>query len=31
MIEVKDAVMLFDDKNALDGISLSIPEGCAYG
>lgn len=31
MIEVKDAVMQFDGKNALDGISLSIPEGCAYG
>lgn len=31
MIEVKDAVMQFDDKNALDGISLTIPEGCAYG
>lgn len=31
MIEVKNAVMRFDDKNALDGISLSIPGGCAYG
>ena len=31
MIEVKDAVMNFDDKSALDGITLSIPEGCAYG
>ncbi|MGN1340116.1 MAG: ABC transporter ATP-binding protein [Oscillospiraceae bacterium] len=31
MIEVKDAVMRFDDKNALDGITLTIPEGCAYG
>lgn len=31
MIEVKDAVMQFDGKNALDGITLSIPEGCAYG
>lgn len=31
MIEVKDAVMQFDGKNALDGISLTIPEGCAYG
>ena len=27
MIEVKDAVMQFDGKNALDGISLTIPEG----
>ncbi len=31
MIEVKNAVMRFDDKNALDGISLDIPAGCAYG
>lgn len=31
MIEIKDAVMRFDEKNALDGITLSIPEGCAYG
>lgn len=31
MIEVKNAVMHFEDKNALDGISLTIPEGCAYG
>ena len=31
MIEVKNAVMRFDDRNALDGISLTIPEGCAYG
>ena len=31
MIEIKDCVMRFDDKNALDGISLTIPEGCAYG
>ena len=31
MIEVKNAVMRFDDKNALDGVSLTIPEGCAYG
>ena len=31
MIEVKDAVMQFEGKNALDGISLTIPEGCAYG
>ena len=27
MIEVKNAVMRFDDRNALDGISLTIPEG----
>ncbi|MGN0578757.1 MAG: ABC transporter ATP-binding protein [Ruminiclostridium sp.] len=31
MIEIKDCVMQFDDKNALDGINLTIPEGCAYG
>lgn len=31
MIEVKNAVMRFEDKNALDGISLTIPQGCAYG
>lgn len=31
MIEIKDAVMRFDDKAALDGVSLQIPEGTAYG
>lgn len=31
MIEVSNAVMRFDDRNALDGITLSVPEGCAYG
>lgn len=31
MIEVKNAVMRFEDRNALDGISLTIPEGSAYG
>lgn len=31
MIEVKNAVIQFDDHRALDGVSLSIPEGCAYG
>lgn len=31
MIEIKDAVMRFDDSNALDGVSITIPEGCAYG
>lgn len=31
MIEVKNAVMNFGGSNALDGISLTIPEGCAYG
>ena len=31
MIEIKNAVMQFDEKNALDGITLSIPAGCAYG
>ncbi len=31
MIEIKKAVMRFDDKNALDGVEIQIPEGCAYG
>ena len=31
MIKVKDAVMIFDDRRAVDGVSLEIPEGCAYG
>ncbi len=31
MIEIKNVVMHFDERNALDGISLEIPEGCAYG
>lgn len=31
MIEVKNVVMRFDGSNALDGISVDIPEGCAYG
>ena len=31
MIEVKNAVMRFEDKNALDGITITIPGGCAYG
>ncbi len=31
MIEIKNAVMRFDDKNALDGVDITIPEGCAYG
>ncbi len=31
MIEIKNAVMRFEDYRALDGISLEIPEGCAYG
>ncbi len=31
MIEIKNAVMRFDDSIALDGVSISIPEGCAYG
>lgn len=31
MIEIKNCVMQFDNKNALDGINLTIPEGCAYG
>ncbi len=31
MIEIKKAVMRFDNIVALDGIDLTIPEGCAYG
>lgn len=31
MIEIKNAVMRFEDNNALDGVSIEIPEGCAYG
>lgn len=31
MISIKNAVMRFDDKYALSGVSLEIPEGCAYG
>ncbi len=31
MIEIKNAVMRFDDITALDGVNLTIPEGCAYG
>ena len=31
MIEIKNAVMRFDDITALDGVDLTIPEGCAYG
>lgn len=32
MIEIKDCVMCFDrGENALDGISISVPEGSAYG
>lgn len=32
MIEIKDCVMRFDrEERAVDGISLSIPEGSAYG
>ena len=31
MIEIKNAVMQFDEKNALDGVSITIPAGCAYG
>lgn len=31
MIEIKNAVMRFGDSNALDGVSITIPEGCAYG
>lgn len=31
MIEIKNAVMRFDDKNALDGVDITIPEGSAYG
>jgi len=31
MIEIKNAVMRFGDISALDGVSLTIPEGSAYG
>lgn len=32
MIEIKDCVMCFErGENALDGISVSVPEGSAYG
>ncbi len=31
MIEIKYAVMRYDEAIALDGVSLTIPEGCAYG
>lgn len=31
MIEIKNAAMRFEDKNVLDGVSIAIPEGCAYG
>lgn len=31
MINIKNAVMRFDDKYALDGVSLDVPEGSAYG
>ena len=31
MIEIKNVSMRFDNSLALDGVSMSIPEGCAYG
>ncbi len=31
MIEIKDCVMNYGDKCALDGITLSVPDGCSYG
>ncbi len=31
MIEIKNAVMRFENSVALDGVSMTIPEGCAYG
>ena len=31
MIEIKDCVMRFDDVNAVDCISVDIPEGSCYG
>lgn len=31
MIEIKDVVMRFDERTALDGVSVQIPEGTAYG
>ena len=31
MIEIKNVTMRYDDILALNGVELSIPEGCAYG
>lgn len=31
MIEIKDCVMKYGDATALDGITLTIPDGCSYG
>lgn len=31
MIEIKDLVMDFGDKRAVDNVSLTVPEGCSYG
>ncbi len=31
MIEIKDCVMDYGDKRAVDHVSLTIPEGCSYG
>lgn len=31
MIEIQDVVMRFDERAALDGVNLRIPEGTAYG
>lgn len=31
MIEIKNVTMRYDDILALDGVDLTVPEGCAYG
>ncbi len=31
MIEIKDCVMDYGDKRALDHVTITIPEGCSYG
>ena len=31
MIEVKDCVMDYYGKRALDGVTLTVPDGCSYG
>ena len=31
MIEVKDCVMEYEGKRALDGVTLNVPDGCSYG
>lgn len=31
MIEIKNCVMDYDGKHAVDGVSITVPEGCSYG